>query len=142
MTAKEYLMRAWEIERRIERKIGEREALRARMLSVHSPQITGMPRGGKSHDWTDTVAAVIDETDAINAEIRELCRVKAQVREAIDTVEDAREREVLELRYRSYLRWEEIAVQMGYDIRWVYRLHGEGLCHVRIPQNCENGGGV
>lgn len=134
MTAKEYLMRAWEIERRIERKIAEREALRARMLSVHSPQITGMPRGGKSHDWTDTVAAVIDETDAINAEIRELCRVKAQVREAIDTVEDAREREVLELRYRSYLRWEEIAVQMGYDIRWVYRLHGEGLCHVKIPK--------
>lgn len=134
MTAKEYLMRAWEIERRIERKIAEREALRARMLSVHSPQITGMPRGGKSHDWTDTVAAVIDETDAINAEIAALCRVKREVREAIDAVEDARQREVLELRYRCYMRWEEIAVALHYHVRWVQQLHGEGLCHVKIPK--------
>lgn len=130
-------MRAWQIERKIDRKIEEREALRARMLSVHSPQITGMPHGGSNRDWTDTVAAVIDETDAINAEIHELCRIKRQVREAIWTVEDARMREVLELRYRNYMRWEEIAVATGYDVRWVYRLHGEGLCRVRMPEGSD-----
>ena len=131
MTTKEWLMRAWRIDEKIDRKIEERERLAARMTAVRSPQLTGMPRGGKNQDWTDMVAAVIDETDAINREIQTLCRVKREVREAIETVEDMHQREVLELRYRNYMRWEEIAVAMHYDIRHVYRLHGEALCKVR-----------
>ena len=34
---------------------------------------------------------------------------------------------VLELRYLCFKSWEEIALQMGYDVRHVFRLHGEAL---------------
>ena len=74
-------------------------------------------------------------TRDIDGEIRELCRVKREVREAIDSVEDLRLRRVLELRYRSYMTWEQIAQEMGYELRWVYELHGRALLQIRPAMN-------
>ena len=132
MTAKQYLLRAWQVEKRIDRLIGERDALWARMETVRSPVISDMPKGGRRRDWTDTVDALVDLCGDIDREIRELCRVKREVIDAIDAVEDMRLRRVLELRYRSYMSWEAIAGELGYDIRWVYRLHGMALRCIEI----------
>ena len=138
MTAKQYLLRAWQEEmpanvvKRIDRLIGERDALWARMETVRSPVISDMPKGGRGRDWTDTVDALVDLCGDIDREIRELCRVKREVIDAIDAVEDMRLRRVLELRYRSYMSWEAIAEELGYDIRWVYRLHGMALRCIEI----------
>ena len=132
MTAKEFLSQAWQIDRRIDRKIEERERLNARLTSARAANLSGMPRGGR-HDWTDAVAALLDMDAAIRDEIMALCRVKRQVMDAIDAVADMRYRRLLELRYRNYMEWEAIAEEMGYDLRWVYRLHGMALQEVRVP---------
>ena len=132
MTAKEYLLRAWHIDRRIDARIEERDRLFERVESVRSPRLTGMPRGGHS-DWTASVDRLIDLCHDIDAEIRELCRIKREVNEAIDSVEDMRMRRVLELRYRNYMTWEQIAAERGYEVRHVHRLHGEALLHVKRP---------
>lgn len=34
---------------------------------------------------------------------------------------------LLELRYLCFKSWEQIAVDMGYDLRWLYRLHHRAL---------------
>lgn len=148
MTAKEYLLQAWQIDARIDEKIAEiermeekREHIMAKLTAGRASNLSGMPRGGH-FDWTDSIEAVI-ETDeliryavaGIRKEIAELCRVKREVGETIAAVEDIRYRRVLELRYRNYLDWPSIAERMGYDIRHVTRLHGEALLCVRIPQN-------
>lgn len=129
MTVKQYLMRAWQVDRRIERKIEERDRLAAQLESGVG-RLTGMPRGG-GHDWTDTAIRVMELTGQINREIADLCRVKREVSEAIDMIEDRRIREVMEMRYRNYMTWEEIARALRYDLRWVYRLHGKGLARVQ-----------
>ena len=126
MTAKEYLMRAWQIDRRIEAKIEERDRLRAKLEAGRMSRITGMPRGG-SGDWTDAVSRVVELDRQIGAEIVALCAIKREVNAAIDAVEPTRLREVLALRYRNYMRWEEIAERLRYDERWVRRLHWRGL---------------
>ena len=133
MTSKEFLMQAWKIDDRIDERIEERERLLAKLTAGRGTNLTGMPRGGR-YDWTDAVARVIETDRAIAAEITRLCAVKRQVNEAIEAVADARRRRVLELRYRNYLRWEQIADVMGYDVRWVYRLHGEALLDVVVPE--------
>ena len=130
MTAKQYLMRAWQIEKRIDRLIAERDALFQRVENVRSPVISDMPRGGRRADWTGAVDALVDLCTDIDREIRELCRVKLEVNEAIDRVEDMRLRRVLELRYRSYMSWEKIAEEMGYEVRWIYVLHGKALLEI------------
>ena len=45
----------------------------------------------------------------------------------IDSVDDKSVRCVLYLYYILGQTWEQIAVDMGYAIRHVYRLHGTGL---------------
>lgn len=132
MTAKEFLMMAWEIDRRIDRKTEERDRLQAKLTAGRSANLTGMPRRGR-YDWTDTAAKVADIDRAIGAEISELCRIKREVNAAIDAVEDMRYRRVLELRYRNYLPWDKISEETGYDLRYVYRLHGKALLRVKVP---------
>lgn len=134
MTAKEFLMQAWKIDDRIDERIEERERLLAKLTAGRGTNLTGMPRGGR-YDWTDAVSRVIEADRAIAAEITRLCAVKRQVNEAIEAVADGRRRRVLELRYRNYMRWEQIADVMGYDVRWVYRLHGEALLDVVVPDD-------
>ena len=129
MTAKQYLMRAWHIDRRIDRLIEERDRLES-TLTRGVGQLTGMPRGG-GHDWTDTAIRVADLTARIGEEIRALCAIKREVSEAIDQVEDKRAREVLTLRYRNYMSWEKIAEDLHYTDRWVFILHGRGLKRVQ-----------
>lgn len=132
MTAKEFLSQAWQIDQRIERKIEERDRIEEKLTSGRISNLSGMPRGG-GYDWTDTAAKVADLTSQIDVEIRELCRIKRIVNEAIDAVESAKYRRVLELRYRNYLDWEKIAEELGYELRWVYELHGRALLRVKVP---------
>lgn len=131
MTPKEYLLRAWQIEKRIDRLIEEREHIWGRAEAVHSPVISDMPKGRGTREWTDTVHELVDLCRTLDTEIRQLCRVKREVAEAIEAVEDVRLRRILELRYRSYMTWEQIADETGYDLRYVYKLHGRALLDVR-----------
>lgn len=132
MTAKEFLGQAWHIDRRIERRKEERDRLLARLTAGRTASLTGMPRGGGS-DWTNAVSRVIEMEREINAEIVELCRVKSEVNAAISQVQDVRYRELLELRYRNYYSWDKIAREMNFEVRHIYRLHGEALLCVRVP---------
>lgn len=151
MTAKDYLLRAWQIDARIDEKLAEiehleekRERIMAKLTAGRASNLTGMPRGG-NYDWTDSIEAVIEADelirDAVNAlreEIKELCRVKREVADAINAVEPVVYRRVLDLRYRAYLPWQTIAERMGYDIRHVTRLHGEALLCVKVPKEDTN----
>ena len=130
MTAKEFLQQGWHIEQRIEKRKDERERLMTK-LTNGVQQLSGMPRGGV-HDWTDTAIKIAELDKMLMADIDCLVTLKADICKAIDAVEDMRYRRLLELRYRHYESWEQIAVDMGYDIRWVYRLHGEALNQVKF----------
>lgn len=132
MTAKEYLNQARQLDQRIAAREAERDRIIALAAGARSPQLTGMPRGGQ-HDWTNAVDRAVDMTSDITREIMELVRLKAEINRTIAAVPDERCRTLLELRYRSYLTWEQIAERMGYDVRWVYRLHGEALLLVHVP---------
>lgn len=136
MNAKRFLSRAYHIDQKIERRTEEAARLRSR-LEKATAQLTGMPRGGNS-DWTDTEVKVLELEEQIKAEIERLCQVKREIREAIDAVEDARYRELLELRYIVGMRWERIAVEMNYAYDWIRHMHGEALKLVRVPDEFQH----
>jgi hypothetical protein len=132
MTAKEYLSQGWLLDQRIDARIAERERLMAKVTAARSPSLSGMPRGGK-HDWTDAVDRAADLSAEIDADIKELCRLKREIGETIERVDDYKCRTLLELRYRNYYTWERIAEELHYEVRQVYRLHGEALQKVALP---------
>lgn len=126
MTAKKFLSRPYWIDKRIDKKQEEIDRLRARLTKA-TANLTGMPRGGSGGDWTDADIKVLEMEAAIRDEIIELCRVKREVAELIDTVEQDQLRTLLELRYRNYLSFEQVAVEMKYSYDWVRHLHKEAL---------------
>ena len=133
MTAKEFLRRARQVDRRVDEAQERVERLRAKLESGRMSAVTGMPRGG-SGDWTQTADRLIQLEQAVNARTREMVRWKLAAIDAIRAVEDDRLSEVLELYYIDGFTWEQVAQRMGLDQRWVYRLHGRALMCVKVPE--------
>ena len=142
MTAKEFLRRARDVDRRVDEALERVERLRARIEAGRMSSITGMPRGGVQ-DWTQTVDRLIELEQRVNADTRELVRWKLLAIDAIRAVREQEPRlaEVLELYYIDGLRWEDVAKRMGLkDVRWVYELHGRALRRVKVPEGVEKHG--
>ena len=133
MNAKYFLRQVRGIDRRIARDEEQIERLRAKLESGRMMALTGMPRGGFA-DWTETADRMIELEQRLNMRIREMCRLKLMAVDAIDAIEDARLREVLDCYYVKGYTWEQVAEAMGYrDVRWIYRLHGKALKKICDP---------
>ena len=133
MTAKEFLRRARGVDRRVDEATERVDRLRAKLEAGRMSSLTGMPRGG-SGDWTQTADRLIELEQRVNARIRELVRLKHAAMDAIDRVEDARQREVLELYYIDGYKWDQVAERMGITDRWALILHGRALLAVKVPK--------
>lgn len=133
MTAKEFLRRARDVDRRVDEAQERVDRLRARLEAGRLSRVTGMPRGGGA-DWTETADRLIELERVVNARTREWVRWKLDAIDAIRSVGEPRLAEVLELYYIDGMTWEQVAQRMGLDQRWVYRLHGRALMCVKVPE--------
>ena len=117
-----FLMRAWQIEARIEGWIAERDRLYE--LLKRAGGARGEAEDPPRREAEEAMAALDAQ---IERQIIALCRVKREVNDAIGAVEDARSRYLLEMRYRDYLTWDAIADALECEPRHVYRLHRRAL---------------
>lgn len=134
MTAKEYLSQAYLLDAQINSKMEMLDSLNG--LAVKSTQtVSGMPhspnRGGSS--LGDTIAKIMDLQEEINRDIDRLVDLKREITAVIREVSDAECRVVLEQRYIVGKPWPEIAEDLGYKLRHLYKVHGHALEIVRIP---------
>ena len=138
MTAKEFLRRARDVDRRVDEAQERVDRLRAKLEAGRLSRVTGMPRGGGA-DWTETADRLIELERVVNQRTRELVRWKLGAIDAIRAVEEPRLAEVLELYYIDGLTWEQVAQRMGYEVRQIYRLHGVALRKVKVPEDWRGG---
>lgn len=138
MTAKEFLRRARQVDRRVDEAQERVERIRAKLESGRMSAVTGMPRGGAG-DWTQTADRLIEMEQRVNAQTREMVRWKLAAIDAINAVEDDRLSEVLELYYIDGFTWDQVAERMGLDKRWVFRMHGRALMKINVPKEMERG---
>lgn len=75
----------------------------------------------------ELISKINEKDQMITRKISALVDLKAKISGQIQQLQDTRYEELLHSRYVMCLRWEEIAVQMHIDLRWVYRLHGQAL---------------
>jgi len=119
MTAKEYLLRAYRIDQRINSKIEQLTMLRG--LS----KIMARAAGGRQ---TEGIAEKMAELEAgINEDIETLVDFKQETANAIKKISDAGQQTLLELRYLCYKPWERIAEEMNYSVDNVFRMHRRAL---------------
>ena len=128
MTAKEYLSQAKYLDIRINSKIRQVDALNNLAANATSA-LSGMPHDpnhGRS-TMADCVAKIVDLQTEINADIDELVDLKREILETIKSLHNVEFQTILERRYLCFETWEKIAADMGYDLRWLFRLHGKAL---------------
>ena len=137
MTAREYLSQAHRLDQRIDAKIAQVASLND-LATKCTSTLTGMPRNPNRGTSTmaDAVAKIVDLQAEINRDIDRLVDLKREMVTVIKAVENIEYQTLLEKRYLCYQTWEQIAVDMGYSVRQLYRLHDEALENVAIPQSC------
>ena len=128
MTAKEYLSQAFHIDQRISSKLSQVMRLRETATDC-TATLSDMPRpdSPSRQQMADTICKIVDLEREINEDIDRLVDLKAEARRAINAVSDPDQQLILELRYLCFKSWEQIAVDMGYELRWLYRLHHRAL---------------
>lgn len=93
-----------------------------------SPSYSDMPHGG-GNDKVQTAAVEVAElTEQLNDKIHQAVKMQQEMKDLIGTIDDATLRRLMIYRYIHGKKWEEIAVLMDYDYRWILRLHGKALC--------------
>ena len=136
MTAKEYLNQAYRLDQRINSKIEQVASLND-LATKCTSTLTGMPRNPNraSSTMADAVGKIIDLQNEINRDIDRLVDLKREIVTVIKSIENPEYQTLLEKRYLCFLTWEKIAVDMGYDLRWLYRVHKRALDEIHVPDS-------
>ncbi len=133
MTTKEYLSQTYRIDQRINSKLEQIKNLRELATKATSTlNTTGVPSNKNVHSMEDIIVKMLDLEYEINNDIDTLVDLKAEIISKIKQVDDPEYRMLLELRYLCFKKWEHIAVEMGYDLRWIHRLHNKALEKIKI----------
>ena len=120
------------LDARINSKIRQVDALNDLATNATSA-LTGMPHNpnhGRS-TMADCVAKIVDLQTEINADIDELVDLKREIVQTIKRLKDMEFQTILERRYLVFESWEKIAAGMGYDLRYLLKLHGRALEEVQ-----------
>ena len=138
MTAKEFLSQAWRLDQEITTKIETLDSLNA-LATKATATITGMPRNPSPSrsPMEDVICKIIDLQDEINADIDRLVDLKKLISDAIREVDDKELRLILEKRYINNQTWPEISVDLGYKMRYMFKLHDIALGKIKIPASVQ-----
>ena len=128
MNAKEYLSQAYRIDQRINSKLEQVMSLRA-LLGKATGTLTGAPKAAtpNPHSMEDTICKMVDMENEINADIDALVDLKTEIMTCIKQIGNPEYQTLLELRYLCFKRWEDVAAELGYDLRYVYKLHDQAI---------------
>ncbi len=128
MNAKEYLSQARYLDARINAKIKQVESLNALATSATSV-LTGMPHSPNkaTSKMADIVAKIVDLQAEINRDIDELVDLKKEIAALIKAVDLPDQQTILEKRYLCFQSWEQIAVDMGFSMHYLYKVHNSAL---------------
>ena len=98
--------------------------------------LTGMPGGGgDGQTLPRAVESIIAAQQELQAQINLCGATRREVVAALDQVTDARDHEILRRRYLLGQRWENIAVEMHIELRWIYRRHRRAVSELTMESH-------
>lgn len=111
----------------IERLEDKLEQLVERIETVRSPNYSGMPRGGTPVTIEELLSDKMDLEKRIERLKKKGTVLKEKVLDEIDTLDDPRYVDILEMFFIDFIPFEDIADITGYTERHVIRLYSEAL---------------
>ena len=129
---KKWLRRGWNIDRRIEELIEEKDKAFARVTgTVASNDGNESQRIAGGNSSEAKMLKYSEYSIILDQMIDELVYTKAEIMDVIKQIEDIRLQQLLVLRYIRFYEWEKIAEKMMYNYRHVLRLHGMALIEAK-----------
>ncbi len=130
---KEYLKGYVYSLRRTQRLKEQIDELRSQQM-FPSANHDGMPHGNTHSDLSGYAARLDALISQLEHEQAMAVRQYNEIHDRIHKLQDGAEKEVLIRRYLMGRTWEQIAVEMNYNYRWVLRLHGRALKNFEISE--------
>ena len=128
MTAKEYLYQAFRLDQKIKSKLEQvvnlRDMAAKAMSSINAERVSGTT---KRCPMENALIKLVDLEHEINDDIDQLMALKRELACVFGKIDNQACRLLLELRYLAGKNWAEVAKIMGYEVRWIYQMHGKAL---------------
>lgn len=135
MTPKEYFEQVFELEKKVQSKVNERDAIMGTLTGATVMQ-DDVSFSNQFHSKTESAALKLMEySDQVNEYVDKLVDLRIQIARELDCLKDDRYRIILRERYLCSKLWEEIAVEQNYAYGSVIRLHGEALIKFESEMN-------
>lgn len=132
---KAYLMRYRTADAEINDMLREKDRIMSRLTRM-TASISGMPQGvGESDKLTDGVSKLVELDNEIDARVDVLVKLRREIEGKIGSLDSDTQRRLLTLRYINGMTWERVSVEMRFDLRWVYRVHGIALANLTIESH-------
>lgn len=130
MTAKEFMKqheRVVEKIRQIEIQIYDIE----QTLGIKGVNYDSQPHGSGISQVTESTATKLIELREVQRElVDKLWTKRIEIERIIFMIENATFAELLQRKYIRLQKWEDIATDMKFDSRYIYKLHGKALVEV------------
>nr|DAI71005.1 MAG TPA: Protein of unknown function (DUF1492) [Caudoviricetes sp.] len=127
MTAKEYLNRVRRQYYVVKQAEEELTAIKADILSLKASSMTEHVSGTKESDLADKYIKLERYFDAVIDEWDRLIDMRIEAKAMIRALPDESQQAVLYARYINCGRWENIASDMHYSWKGIFKLHGKAL---------------
>lgn len=142
MTAKDFLRGIRDNERRVKALQETRQRYYdIAMTGTSGVEATRLSGTSQRSRVEDAVCAMVDMCSDLDKEIDALQKSMRFAEHIISGLHDRRHQYILRCRYLNGWSWSKIATEMGFDRRWVLRLHGQALiCFedcLRFPQRMQ-----
>ena len=138
MIAKDYLKRAYLLDKQINVEIQELESLKSMRGQVqgvfYGERIGTNPNRNLEAPFVKTIEKIWEREQSLNEKIDRLVDLKTEINAAIDKLEDVEERLLLKYRYFKNESWEDIAMDLNVSYRTVHRIHAAALRNFVVPE--------
>lgn len=127
MTAKEYLNRVRRQNYILKQTEKELNEIRADILTLRASSLSEHVSGSKNSDTADKYIRLESYMEKVNAEWDKLIDMRNAAKDLIGAMPDPMHRAVLYARYINGQRWEDIAMDMHYSWKGIFKLHGQAM---------------
>lgn len=123
----------------IEEKLEELEGV------MYAPRGTNYEEKIREKYKTGSLTEVLHEqhealVNLYNAKLAELNALLLEIETAVESLTDATERRVVRLHYIDGMKWEAVAVAIGYEWAQTHRIHARALAKLRELEEVKNNG--
>ena len=138
MTTKQYLSQARYLDERINTKIDQVKSLHD-LATKATSTLSDMPGSPtrNTHSMENIIVKILMLENAINADIECLVNLRNEINDTINAVEDEECRLLLEKRYISMEKWEDIAFELSMGMDNVFKLHKKALGKITVPKTLQ-----